>query len=127
MQFSCVTLGRILSQPFVEVWVELLVIVVLAGLGLLGWPAIQRQQAARVLALRYLRKQCQQEALQLLDDTVSLSRMRLKVVKGRPVLVRSYDFEFSVDGGDRYPGSLVLEGYRPVSVVLAVQRERETE
>ena len=56
---------------------ELLVIAAIAGLGLLGWPAIQRQQAARVLALRYLRKQCQQENLQLLDDTVSLAHMRI--------------------------------------------------
>ena len=102
---------------------ELLIIAVLAGLALLGWPAIQRQQAARVLALRYLRKQCQQENLQLLDDTVSLARMRLKLIEGRPVLVRGYEFEFSVDGGDRYPGSLVLEGYRPVSVVLAVHSD----
>nr|WP_302473642.1 DUF3301 domain-containing protein [Thalassolituus sp.] len=100
-----------------------MIIAVLAGLALLGWPAIQRQQAARVLALRYLRKQCQQENLQLLDDTVSLARMRLKFTKGRPVLVRGYEFEFSVDGGDRYPGSLVLEGYRPVSVVLAVHSD----
>ena len=104
---------------------ELLVIAAIAGLGLLGWPAIQRQQAARVLALRYLRKQCQQENLQLLDDTVSLARMRLKFLKGRPVLVRGYEFEFSVDGGDRYPGSVVLEGYRPVSLVLAVHSNPE--
>ena len=110
-------------MPRGEVRVELLIIAVLAGLALLGWPAIQRQQAARVLALRYLRKQCQQENLQLLDDTVSLARMRLKFTKGRPVLVRGYEFEFSVDGGDRYPGSLVLEGYRPVSVVLAVHSD----
>ncbi|MAE34270.1 MAG: hypothetical protein CMH97_03260 [Oceanospirillaceae bacterium] len=104
---------------------ELLVIAAIAGLGLLGWPAIQRQQAARVLALRYLRKQCQQENLQLLDDTVSLAHMRIKFVKGRPVLIRGYEFEFSVDGGNRYPGSVVLEGYRPVSLVLAVHSNPE--
>lgn len=101
---------------------ELLIIAVLAGLLLMGWPVLQRQQAARVLALRYLRQQCQNDGLQLLDDTVALAGMRLRFLRGRPILVRRYEFEFSADGADRYPGSLELEGYRPAALDLAVHK-----
>ena len=75
---------------------ELLIIAVLAGLTLLGWPAIQRQQAARVLALRYLRKQCQQENLQLLHMSqvvlellVTLVNCGLELAQQNPLLIQA--------------------------------------
>lgn len=98
---------------------DLLIVVVLFGLALLVWPLWQKQQKAREWAMRYLRKQCEQDALQLLDETVELSSTQFRWNNGRPLALRTFVFEFSVDGGDRYQGSLQLAGYR----VLAMQLE----
>ncbi|MEC8442996.1 MAG: DUF3301 domain-containing protein [Pseudomonadota bacterium] len=98
---------------------ELFLIALVAGGVPLGWAFLQRQQAARSLAMTYLRRQCEQQGLQLLDDTVALQGMRLRWA-GRPLLVRQYSFEYSADGGDRYPASVTLCGYRPEQLSLGV-------
>ena len=101
---------------------DLLIVVMLFGIALLLWPLLQKQQKAREWAMKYLRRQCEQDGLQLLDQTVELSSTKIRWNKGRPLAMRTYVFEFSVDGGDRYQGSLQLAGYRTVSLYLETHR-----
>lgn len=101
---------------------DLLIVVVLFGIALMIWPLLQKQQKARDWAMRYLRRQCEQDGLQLLDQTVELSSTKLQWNKGRPLALRTYVFEFSVDGGDRYNGELQLAGYRTVALTLETHR-----
>jgi hypothetical protein len=76
----------------------------------LGWS---RQQRARSLALSRVKRQCEADALQLLDDTLILESMRFKWRKDNvPVLCRCYAFEFTSTGDERYAGYIKLEGYK---------------
>ena len=49
--------------------------------------------------------------MQLLDQTVSLTRIRIARVDGLPTIVRRYGFDISLDGSDRHRGHLDLEGH----------------
>ena len=102
--------------------VELLLIALIGGGVPLFWAFLQRQQAARQLAMKHLKRECEREGLQLLDDTVALATLRLSLRQGRLRWRRVYSFEFSVDGSDRYPGTLELIGYRPGPLNLPVHR-----
>ena len=66
---------------------------------------------ARERAIRYGRELCRDEGVQLLDQTVALSRMRVGRVDGLPTLIRRYGFEVSMDGSDRHRGHLELRGH----------------
>ncbi len=66
---------------------------------------------ARERAIRYGRELCREAGVQLLDQTVSLTRMRLGRVDGLPTLIRRYGFEISMDGSDRHRGHLELRGH----------------
>ena len=102
------------------------------ALGYLFW---NRQQQARLLALQSVRRHCQQEDVQLLDDTLVLERIRirripsLQLVKGEGRsqpggwrLVRTYRFEFSSTGDERYQGLLTLIGRRVAKLELQAHR-----
>ncbi len=65
---------------------------------------------ARELAIRYVRELCHAAGVQLLDQTVSMTRLRIARVDGLPTLVRRYGFEISLDGSDRHRGHLELRG-----------------
>ena len=94
-----------------------------------------RQQQARLLALHAVRRHCQQEDVQLLDDTLVLERIRirripcLQLVKGEGRsqpggwrFVRTYRFEFSSTGDERYQGLLTLSGWRVAKLELQAHR-----
>lgn len=66
---------------------------------------------ARERAIRYGRQLCREAGVQLLDQTVSLTRIRIARVDGLPTLVRRYGFDISLDGSDRHRGHLDLEGH----------------
>ena len=66
---------------------------------------------ARERAIRYGRELCREAGVQLLDQTVSLTRIRIARVDGLPTLVRRYGFDISLDGSDRHRGHLDLEGH----------------
>lgn len=66
---------------------------------------------ARERAVRYGRDLCREAGVQLLDQTVSLTRLRIQRVDGLPTLVRRYGFDVSMDGSDRHRGHLDLRGY----------------
>jgi len=95
----------------------------LAGLVLVGalvwlWRDSLR---AREAAARLSRRACDSEGVQFLDDTVSIASVRPVLVRGRPALRRTYQFEFSRRGDDRWSGSVTLTGDAIDSVFLTPQ------
>lgn len=66
---------------------------------------------ARERAIRFGRQLCREAGVQLLDQTVSLTRIRIARVDGWPTIVRRYGFDISLDGSDRHRGHLDLEGH----------------
>lgn len=67
----------------------------------------------RERVLRQCARTCKQMNVQLLDQTVALSRLALgRDPQGRLSLRRWYVFEFSTDGGDRCKGCVGLLGSR---------------
>jgi hypothetical protein len=65
---------------------------------------------AREQAIRFGREICREAGVQLLDQSVALSRLRIVRVESVPTLVRRYSFEISLDGADRHRGHLELRG-----------------
>jgi hypothetical protein len=93
----------------------LLVLAVIAGV-LIFWRNTLR---AREQAIRVSRAACRNLGHQFLDDTVALARLGIARGKtGWPRLRRTYEFEFSADGHDRFVGSVTLFGSRVESVYL---------
>ena len=80
-------------------------------------------KGAKELALNTTRRHCKQLDLQLLDDSIALRAFWLKRdTRGRMRLWRSYDFEFSSTGDDRYSGRIVLLGLSVESIDLQTHR-----
>ena len=86
----------------------LLLCIVALGAALLVWRDGMR---ARETAVEVCRRACRSYGVQLLDDTVALSRMRL-VGGGQHGLTlrRIYEFEVSADGRTREGGSVTVTG-----------------
>lgn len=88
---------------------NLLVVAVLGLVVVYWWEA----RGAKAWALHYARQRCQALGLQLLDQSVVLTRLRLqRSATGSLQWHRFYGFEFSPDGVNRYKGELELEGRR---------------
>ena len=69
----------------------------------------------RELAIRLVKNVCTEMKLQLLDQTVSLSRFSLRRENDRRIVgVRTYNFEVSSNGVDRFTGAIILQGARLV-------------
>ncbi len=89
----------------------------LLGLALGGWfwsdNLRSREQATRVG-----RRYCDHVGLQLLDDTVYLTRLTIGQSPQGLSWRRTYRFEFSTDGEGRELGWIVLLGSRVESVGL---------
>lgn len=98
---------------------DLLWLALLAGAGWLWW----RAQGARELALRAARRHCDQEQVQLLDDTVAAQRFWWR--RGRSGHLTPwwlFEFEFTATGDDRYRGSVVILGGKVETVHLEPHR-----
>ena len=67
---------------------------------------------ARELAVHHGMTLCHEAGMQLLDQTVSLRRVRVARRDGLPTLIRRYGFEVSLNGSDRHRGHLDLGGHR---------------
>lgn len=67
---------------------------------------------AREHAIRAGHALCREAGVQLLDQTVSLKRVRIGRRDGLPTFLRRYGFEISLDGSDRHRGHLDLSGHR---------------
>lgn len=76
----------------------------------------------REIAIRVAQRACQAEGVQLLDETVAVSRTRpARDDEGRLVLQRIYRFEYSETGDNRRPGSLVMLGPAVVAVNIGLR------
>ena len=76
---------------------------------MLWWNA----QGVKQVALKATKDYCQKMDVQLLDDGVVLRRFWFKRNKaGNLCLWRSYQFEFTSTGEQRYRGEIVMLGHR---------------
>lgn len=90
---------------------EVFSILLLAGIAWLWLDSLKAREAA----VRAAREICAAEGLQLLDDTVSISGLKLaRNDDGNLTLQRSYNFEYSDTGDNRLKGSVVMQGHRMV-------------
>ena len=95
---------------------ELFTLVVIVPLLYAFWSGSMR---AREAALLHARRACQEQQLLLLDETVSLERLRLaRAPRGGIAFRRRYGFEFTDDNEQRHRGVVELLGRRAVAVEL---------
>jgi hypothetical protein len=80
-----------------------------------AWLSLSR---ARDKAIQEARARCDQHGLQLLDETVGLSGLRLRRIQGQRVIERRYSFEVSIDGNDREAGHLWMIGNVLTALIL---------
>ena len=79
---------------------------------------------SRETAVRFAREACRRCSVQLLDETVSLSKIRLqRSERGHMSIARWYTFEFSTSGQDRRSGTLGLLGGKLLDMHLEVDVE----
>lgn len=87
-------------------------------LGFLVWfwyDSIGAKEKAKLTGRDY----CGRGNVQLLDDTVALTKLRLKRNQlGRLNFYRVFKFEFSSNGDDRYSGKIMLLGRKIESVEM---------
>lgn len=97
-------------------------LLVLLGFGAGAWFWYDTMRA-RERAIRLGKRKCEQEGLQLLDETVALSALRLRRNgHGRIAVLRVYRFEFSDTGDNRRDGSITLLGEQLESLNLEPYR-----
>lgn len=82
----------------------------IASLALLWWQNLKMREIALVAVKRF----CNREGLQLLDQSVALKGMSFTRDQhsGRVVLRRAYKFEFTSTGEERYSGTVEMHGQR---------------
>lgn len=86
---------------------EWLLLASLVGLGWFWWDSLQKRE----LAVRAARAVCERSSVQFLDDSVALSRMRLRRDGSqRARIYREYSFDYSSVGDDRQAGRVYLLG-----------------
>ncbi len=94
---------------------EAIALVLLAA-GTAFWVDSLRAREAALLAGRAA---CERYDLLLLDDTVSVTRLRLsRNTEGRLRFARAYGFEFSDTGNNRRRGSISLLGSRAEDITF---------
>ncbi len=82
-----------------------------------------RGQRVKELALNYTRRYCREADVQLLDDSIGLRGVWLKRDgDGRLQFWRSYNFEFTATGDDRYQGRVVMLGEKVSGIQLNPHR-----
>lgn len=82
-----------------------------------------RAYAVKEMVLRIVRKHCKDMDVQLLDDSVVLRGLWFKRDADNSLCVRrSYEFEFTSTGDERYHGSAVVLGLRLEAIQLEPHR-----
>ncbi|UCH52839.1 MAG: DUF3301 domain-containing protein [Pseudomonadota bacterium] len=97
------------------------VIAILALLAATGYwmAAIRSKEIARAAG----RGACERAGVQFLDDTVELTRLRLRRDRvGRMAIYREYRFEFTSDGASRCRGELATSGNRVIRLTMEPYR-----
>lgn len=84
------------------------------------WSSAQCRETAILLA----RKACRQCSVQLLDETVILSKLRLqRNQRGHINIARWYSFEFSTSGHNRRSGVIELLGQQLTNMHLDLDEQ----
>lgn len=73
------------------------------------------------------RNACERAGVLFLDDSVIMSKIRLRLQRGQPILFREYRFEFTSDGSRRYSGRIVMLGKHLQEVELDAYRIPDNE
>lgn len=72
------------------------------------WHSTMR---AREMAIRQAKRICQDSNVQLLDETVSMHKIRLaRTESGAVGLKREYRFDYTLDGDERLRGRIMILG-----------------
>lgn len=94
---------------------ELLTILLMLAAGWFWLDGMRARESAVALAKRV----CSGDGVQLLDDTVAVSSVRLGRRGGGGLQIRrTYRFEFSDTGDNRRPGTIVMLGHQIETVYL---------
>lgn len=98
---------------------DVALLLALAGAAIWWW----RGYAVKEAALRATRLHCKAMDVQLLDESVAMRGLWLKRDRGGSVRVRrSFEFEFTSTGDDRYHGCTIMLGRRVESIHLQPHR-----
>ena len=102
--------------------IDLLLIAFILAVGLFWSNSL----AAREIALNAVKSYCLKMDLQLLDEYVALTGLWPKRnAQGKIQAWRSYTFEFSSTGLERYNGKIILLGNMVESICLEPYRETD--
>ena len=99
---------------------DLLLLIFSAGGLAIGYRLWQLAMDAREMAMRIARETCSRAVVQLLDETVAFTGLRLaRDARGARRILRTYTFDYTRDGFERASGFIVLCGARIEAVGLA--------
>ncbi len=114
--------SSIIRQPPKTNMTDIIAIIALLLLGQFWWSAMQAREQALQAVLLY----CQKMEITLLDDCVALTAAWFKRDKqGKWRAWRSYSFEFTVTGYERYQGKIILLGSQLESITTQPYRIRD--
>ncbi|QEW06209.1 DUF3301 domain-containing protein [Nitrincola iocasae] len=104
-------------------WIDLTALIwmsLIALIALLWWQNLK----VRELALKQVKRYCDREALQLLDQSVALRHLSMarNPHNGQLHLKRRYNFEFTSTGDERYQGHIELLGSRLLHIEVDAHR-----
>lgn len=98
---------------------DILVFSLIAVFLMLGWNA----QGVKQIALSATKAHCKKMDVLLLDDGIALRGFWIKRNRaGKLCLWRSYDFEFTSTGDERYAGTIILLGRMVEDIQLQPHR-----
>ncbi len=101
---------------------ELFIVFVMVCIGILLWQNAGLSERALSLAAKH----CDNQEVQLLDQTIALMGMGFyRDKRGNISLSRRYEFEFTSTGEQRYKGRLKLAGRQLIEVSLDPHRMTE--
>lgn len=99
---------------------DLVLLVLTTAVLAVGYRIWHLSLDAREAANRIAKDTCSRAVVQLLDGTVAFAGFRLsRSVDGKRQLLRTYTFDYTVDGFARAQGFVVLSGLRLEAVGLA--------
>ena len=86
---------------------SIILLILFGGIIWFWFDTLRCREATKIVAQRV----CQQLQLQLLDDTIIITKLRAKRNKnGHLSWQRSYQFEFSDGGNNRQKGTIIMLG-----------------
>ena len=102
---------------------DLIIIFALILIGIGWW----HDRGIKQQAYNLVKSRCAMLEVQLLDDNVRLTRMRLKRHSSSGLTIeRNFSFEFTSDGDTRYSGRMTMEGNRLIHIETDAYRIQPT-